>query len=68
MLNAGGSGLFGTMLADKLARPLADALVSQVNDILERRDEEEARALRMLQNGGGECVLMYYTRSVCACV
>lgn len=49
----GGSGLFGTMLADKLARPLAEALVAQVNEIIERRDEAEAKAMRMLQNGGG---------------
>jgi hypothetical protein len=41
------------MLADKLARPLAEALVAQVNDIIERREEAEAKALRMLQNGGG---------------
>lgn len=54
---AGGTGLFGTMLADKLARPLAEALVTQVNSIIERREEEEARAIRILQNGGGVCPL-----------
>ena len=59
---AGGSGLFGTMLADKLARSLAEGLVNQVNDILERRDEEEARALRMLENGGGGMMLCLSVR------
>ncbi len=57
MTNAGGAGLFGTMLADKLARPLADQLVAKVNAILEARDEEEARMLQLIQSGGGACAL-----------
>lgn len=49
----GGVGLFGTMLADKLARPIAEALVNKVNNILEARDEEEARQLEHIRSGGG---------------
>lgn len=45
--------MFGTMLADKSARPIAEKLVATVNSILERRDEEEARALAKLEGTYG---------------
>ena len=66
----GGVGLFGTMLADKLARPIAEALVNKVNSILEARDAEEARQLEHIRSGGGACiaVCMRTDGSVMYCV
>ena len=66
----GGVGLFGTMLADKLARPIAEALVNKVNSILEARDAEEARQLEHIRSGGGACITvsMHTDGSVMYCV
>ena len=67
---SGGVGLFGTLLADKKARPIAEALVNKVNSILEARDAEEARQLEHIRSGGGTCtdVSMRTDGSVMYCV